>query len=67
MTIMSESDYKELLGLKHQLQRAEETEAKFREIENLKTRLMTQILGIDSQIQNLQDLKGVYEEILEDL
>ena len=64
---MTETDYKQLLNLKHQLQRAEDTDVKDREIENLKNQIFIQLAGIDSRIAELEDLRGVYEEILEDL
>jgi hypothetical protein len=65
--MMSESEYKEMMALKGMLMRTEDTETKEREIANLRTMLMTKLLGIESRMQDLTDLKGVYEEVLEGL
>ena len=67
MTVMSEDEYKELLALKHQLQRAEDSDKRDQEIENFKNLVFIQIAGLESRIADLEDLRGVYQEVLEGL
>jgi hypothetical protein len=67
MSVMNEEEYKELLTLKSRLLRAEETETKEKELRTLRKQLISEILSIEARQADLEDLRTIYEEILEDL
>ena len=65
--MIPENDYKELMALKEQLLRAEDSEETERAMATLRTRLLMQKVQIEEQLKTLQELDEIYDEILIDL